>query len=397
MPKRIVITGIGVRCSNARNYLEFIDALKNTIPGQSEITLFNTDKLSSKIACQIQDELRYPELDEDRINRIAFEAIDDLLEEKGIRQLVEDNKESVLLSYASSLSGNSYMMRYIESRKDGNTEDQEQAYIIPNSINHIVKKLGITGPVYTTMSACAAGTAAAGIGIEAIRNERTKIAVIGGSDFLAKFSTVGFHSLSTLAESNCRPFDINRDGINIGEASAFIIFEEYEHAMSRGADIYAEVVGYCVGNDAYHMTSPQPDGDGAYAVMKGAIKDANLDLTDEYIYINAHGTGTRANDEVELKAIQKVFKDNPNVYVSSTKSITGHCLGSAGSIELAAAVASLSNQFIPATAHSENPMETLDNIHIVIDKSISTTVDYVVSNSFAFAGNNSCVILKRYA
>ncbi len=396
MQKRVVITGIGVRCSNAKNYKAFVEALKKVIPGQSEITLFDADKLSSKIACQIQDTLKYCDLDEERINKIAFEAIDDMLEENDNKKIMEENRENILLSYATSLSGNEKMMNYLESTKEGNVENKEFVYMIPYSVTQIVKRLGIKGPVYTTMSACASGTAAAGIALEAIRNGEVEIAVTGGADSLTEFSTVGFHSLSSLDERNCRPFDMNRSGINIGEASAFMIFEEYEHAVGRGAEIYAEVIGYSVRDDAYHMTAPQPDGDGAYMVMSEAMKDAKIQFTDEKVYINAHGTGTRANDEAELKAVNKLFKDNPNVYLSSTKSITGHCLGSAGSIELAAAAASLKEQFIPATAHTENTLQADENIHIVIHKSENVAVDYAVSNSFAFAGNSACIILKKF-
>lgn len=396
MKKRIVITGIGARCSNAKSYEEFVDVLKNVVPGQSKITLFNSEKLSTSVACQIQDGLKYHDLEDERTNKIAYEAIDELLKEKGIKKLLEDNQEDMILSYASSLSGNENMMGYIESTKDGNEENRELAYMIPNSVNKISRKIGIKGPVYTTMAACAAGTAAAGIGIDAIRNDETKVAVIGGADALTLFSTVGFHTIKSLSRGNCRPFDVDRDGINLGEASAFFIFEEYEHAKARNAKIYGEVLGYSAKNDAYHMTSPQPDGDGAYAVMKEAMRDANVEFTDEVIYINTHGTGTVANDEVELKAITRLFDKNPNVYISSTKSITGHCLGAAGSIELAVAAACLSEQFIPGTAHTQHVLETNDNIKIVISKSKEVSVDYVVSNSFAFAGNNACIILKKY-
>lgn len=397
MQKRIVITGIGVRCSNAKNYCTFIEALKKTVPGQSEITLFDSDKLSSKIVCQIKDQLKYCNLNEERLNQIAYEAIDDLMEDKAIKQLIEDNQDNILLSYATSLSGNEYLMSYLESTKEGNTEERKYSYMIPYSVTKIAKRLGIKGPVYTTMSACASGTAATGIAIEAIRRAEVEVAIVGGSDSLTEFSSVGFHSLKSLDESYCRPFDTNRNGINIGEGSAFLVLEEHEHAVLRGAKIYAEVMGYSIRNEAYNMTAPQPDGDGAYEVMKDAILDANIQLTDEKIYINAHGTGTRANDEAELKAIHRLFKGNPNVYLSSTKSITGHCLGAAGSIELAVAATSLYEQFIPATAHTNDPLPTKENIRIIIEKSVEMPVDYVFSNSFAFAGNNSSVILKKYA
>ena len=203
--------------------------------------------------------------------------------------------------------------------------------------------------------------------------------------------------MKSLAEGPCQPFDVDRTGINLGEASAFFIFEELEHAQRRGAVILAEVMGHCSKNEAYHITSPNPKGEGATIAMKGAFADAGVDLSSitEPIYVNMHGTGTVANDTMELLAIEDTFKDN-EVYFSSTKSRTGHCLGAAGSIELAISVLSLEQGKVYATINTQNPVEMPGNIHGIYGDNCKVDFDYVVSNSFAFAGNTSSIVLKKY-
>lgn len=394
MKKRIVITGVGVRCSNAETNEGMVDALRILKEGQCKINLYDTEKLRTNIGCQVQDKLKYEAKCDERTTAIAFEAIDNLYEDKDLQNMIQDNKKDVVFSFATSMSGNQNMMRYVESE---NKEDAEEyVYIVPDFINKVSQKLGVEGPVYTTMSACAAGTAAAGPVIDEIRAGNTEVAIVGGTDALTLFSTVGFSCLKAIAEDKCKPFDVDRNGINLGEASAFVVFEELEHARKRNAKILAEVKGYAMKNEAYHMTSPKPDGEGAYAVMKEALEDAEVELTNEFIYVNAHGTGTDANDSMEMKAIEKLFADNPNVYVSSTKALTGHCLGAAGSIELAISVMVLSHQFVPGTYRTKETIPTLENIKMPLQTLENQKVDYVLSNSFAFAGNTACIVLKRY-
>lgn len=395
MKKRIVITGIGVRSSNAKNTDDLLNALYELREGQCKINLYDTEKLRSDIGCQIRENLIYEQECDERTTAIAFEAIDDLYKDAEVKKMIEENKDNVVLSFATSMSGNQNMMVYVDSEKS--QEDERYVYIVPDFINKIEQKLGVNGPVYTTMSACAAGTAAAGVAIDEIRKGTSNVAIVGGTDALTLFSTVGFSALKAIAEKECKPFAKDRSGINLGEASAFLVFEELEHAKNRGAVIYAEVLGYAAKNEAYHITSPRPDGEGAYIVMKEAMEDAEVEITDENIYVNAHGTGTGANDQMEMKAITKLFERNPNVYVSSTKAITGHCLGAAGSIELAISALALKNQFIPGTYRTEEAIEAMDNIRLPLGKSFDHPVDYVLSNSFAFAGNTACVVLKKYA
>lgn len=390
--KRVVITGIGVKCSLADNYQDLLVNMENKLLGQKQITLFETDDLRTKIGCEIKEVTDRGDYFE-RVTNLALDSINDLEEHFGLKAIVDSLDGEVMLSYSSSLSGNELMMDYLASED----KDNRLIYDIPSFIDKLSRSLGISGPVYTTMSACAAGTAATGVVIDAIRQGEFEVGVVGGSDVLTYFSIAGFNSLKSLAEGPCQPFDIDRTGINLGEASAFFIFEELEHAQRRGATILAEVMGHCSKNEAYHITSPNPKGEGATIAMKGAFADAGLDLSSitEPIYVNMHGTGTVANDSMELLAIEDTFKNN-EVYFSSTKSRTGHCLGAAGSIELAISVLSLEQGMVYATINTQNPVEMPENIHGIYGDNLKVDFDYVVSNSFAFAGNTSSIVLKKY-
>lgn len=390
--KRVVITGIGVKSSLADNYQDLLVNMENKLLGQKQITLFETDDLRTKIGCEIKEVTDRGDYFE-RVTNLALDSINDLEEHFGLKAIVDSLDGEVMLSYSSSLSGNELMMDYLASED----KDNRLIYDIPSFIDKLSRSLGISGPVYTTMSACAAGTAATGVVIDAIRQGEFEVGVVGGSDVLTYFSIAGFNSLKSLAEGPCQPFDIDRTGINLGEASAFFIFEELEHAQRRGATILAEVMGHCSKNEAYHITSPNPKGEGATIAMKGAFADAGLDLSSitEPIYVNMHGTGTVANDSMELLAIEDTFKNN-EVYFSSTKSRTGHCLGAAGSIELAISVLSLEQGMVYATINTQNPVEMPENIHGIYGDNLKVDFDYVVSNSFAFAGNTSSIVLKKY-
>jgi len=392
MRKRIVITGVGLRTSNAYSFNDWVQSMDETMKcGQREITLFNTSQLRTNIAAQIEDELKYKDEPIERPTQIAYEAIDDLLQDESIKKLIEEEDGDVLLSYATSISGNAHVMSSYNF--EGN-EAGKQLYNITDYTTYVRKKLGTHGATYTTMSACAAGTAAAGVVIDAIRLGQSKVAIVGGADGLTYFTAAGFHGLNSLSAESCKPFDVNRKGINLGEGGAFFVFEEYEHAKARGAKLYAEVLGYAVTNEAYHITSPRPDGSGAAQVMREAMEDANIDFPVENIYVNAHGTGTVANDEMELKAITEVFKDYKEVYVGSTKAFTGHCLGAAGCVELATSIATLETNTIMGMPNTEEPMPTQDNIHLVTKPIKDAKIDLIVSNSFAFAGNDACIVLK---
>ena len=296
----------------------------------------------------------------------------------------EQMKDRAAISLATSLMGSEHMINY---EKDENKDSEwllySKAYAMRLAADWRVK-----GGVYTTSSACASGTAALGVAIDLIKEGECDLVLCGGTDHISEISLNGFELLGTLSKDECKPFDEMRDGINIGEGSAFFVIEEYEHAKGRNAHIYGELRGYGLANDAYHITSPDPDGVGALYSMEQAMMGESRDN----VYVNAHGTGTQANDSMEIKAIENSFQGR-TVYVSSTKALTGHCLGAAGSIELAFCLFFLEEGRVPRTVHSACDIEKKENI--TLDFFDDFKVNRILSNSFAFGGNNASVFCVK--
>ena len=261
----------------------------------------------------------------------------------------------------------------------------------------ISKKYDLCGPVFTTSTACAAGTNSIGIAFDSIRYGHTDAMICGGVDPLSRISINGFNALKSLsAQGLVRAFSQERDGLIIGEGAGIVVLEEYEHAIERNASIYGEVVGYAISNDAYHMTTPDPNGGGAIRSIESCIKDAGLDK-EMVDYINAHGTGTVYNDRMEIKAIRDVFGEAAeHLCISSNKGMIGHMLGAAGSIEFIATILSLLHQFVPPTINYESCIEGGEHYEFAPNKWIPRKIEYALSNSFAFAGNGASIMLKRY-
>ena len=384
--RRAVITGIGMLCSVGRNKQEIITNLQEDklnfgvweeMPevkiGKSDIADAPIDQLESL----------------DRIERMAFNTIDEALDDANL--LVDQlNNERVSLSFATSLYG---VEQSFKGLKDAENRGLWYMYT-RRSLTKIAQKYQIKGSTYTTSSACASGTAGAILGYDLIRNDEADIVIVGGTDYMSRLSLHGFNSLQALSGNICRPFDINRDGINIGEGSAFFIVEELEHAKRRGRKWYGEIIGGSLANDAYHMTSPNPTGEGANHAMKVAISEAEINAH-QIDYINAHGTGTNANDGMELAAIEQLFNDETTVdtFVSSTKSRTGHCLGAAGSVELGFCLLAMSNNLQLKTLNTEETIE--DKLGLLNNEGKSKKIEYALSNSFAFAGNIASIVIKK--
>jgi 3-oxoacyl-[acyl-carrier-protein] synthase II len=261
--------------------------------------------------------------------------------------------------------------------------------------NYAKEILGVKGASEIISASCASGTTAAGMALDYIRAGLCDCAVVGGVDSLSIVTAYGFNSLKSLSGGVCNPFDEERDGINIGECGALFLFESLEHAQKRNAKIYCEVAGYALGNDAYHITSPEPNGEGAYNTMKAALDDAGIKATD-IDYINAHGTGTTINDSMETKAIEKLFANvGKNIAVSSTKSLIGHCMGASGAVELASIILSMQyKKYIPMPNLKKNILNA-ENIQ-VSNKTFDLNIDYAISNSFAFSGNSAALIVKSF-
>jgi 3-oxoacyl-[acyl-carrier-protein] synthase II len=254
---------------------------------------------------------------------------------------------------------------------------------------------GLRGPRSTVVTACSSSATSVGYAADLIRYGRAEMMLAGGSDAMCRLTFAGFNSLRALDEMPCRPFDAMRRGISLGEGAAFLLLEEMGHALDRGAKIYAEFAGYGISCDAYHMTAPDSDGDGAVRAITSALEDAGL-APETVDYINAHGTGTQYNDLVETVAIKRVFGDRAYLLpVSSTKSMIGHCLGAAAGLEAVATVLAICHQTAPPTIHYQNRDAQCD-LDYVPNQASHRVIRVALSNSFAFGGNNTAILLKQF-
>lgn len=395
--ERVVITGIGIITSNGNDTDEF---LKNSLEGKSGIvpcSLFDARNLKTEYVGQIQKEMPYmtdtpDELE--RINYIMESAISQMLNDSNISpDEIASLGDRAYLSLATSLAPNGRIMGFIKDTNEGRKQP-EWLLQIPTFVPWVKERCGIQGGCYTTMAACASGSTSAGIGYDLIKENKADLVIVGGADSMTEFSCVGFHSLKALSNRVCKPFDKDRDGISIGEAGAFLVFETLEHAKKRNAKIYSEVFGYGINNDAYHITSPDPEGKGAIASMEMAIKESNVNPS-EVDLINAHGTGTQINDLMECGAIQRFLGDNKSTYVFSNKGMVGHCLAAAGVVELAATALCIKNKCVMPNVNVTETMEEFRS-GFFVDKAYETEIKYALSNSFAFAGNTASILIGAY-
>lgn len=394
--RRAVVTGIGVIASNGTGKREFFENSLRGKSGLKKCTLFDAGRLRTEYVGQI-DESGFPYLtekpsDKERICYIMEKALDEAFSDAGLTpEDISGYEEKAYLAFATSLASNGRMIKYISDEREGKNEP-EWLVQIPSFVPWIKKRCGIKGGCYTTMAACAAGTTAAGIAYDLIRTGKADFVVCGGADPLTEFSCKGFNVLKSLSGEQCRPFDKERDGINIGEGAAFFMVETLESARKRNARIYGEILGYGINNDAYHMTSPSPAGDGAIASMNMAAAHTDIGFGD-ISYINAHGTGTRLNDAMEVYAISQCFgEENRDLYVSTNKSMIGHCLAAAGAIEMASALLCLKNGKITPNIRIKNKMENCEKYNFPTEP-IELEFFYALSNSYAFAGNTASILL----
>ena len=264
---------------------------------------------------------------------------------------------------------------------------------------HISIKYGFRGPNYSVVSACATSNHAFGDAFKMIQSGLADVIIAGGCEAaITEMSIAGFSNMKALSKNNdintaSRPFDKKRDGFVMGEGAGILVLESYEHATKRKANILAEIAGYGASGDAFHITSPDPEGKGAKLAILNALKDAKI-KEDDIQYINAHGTSTPYNDKVESKVIKEVFKNNyKNIFVNSTKSMTGHLLGAAGGIEAVATILSMKNNFLHPTINYTNPDPDC-TLNYIPNKGISAKVNYALSNNFGFGGHNSVIVFK---
>lgn len=391
MARRVVITGIGITCCLGDGIDEVAYNLEQGISGLKKGNYFDINSFDEVYFGKCRD--NGTELtdfkDLEKIEEMAIRTINQCLEDGQLKKEdIAQLNARLGLSLSTSLAGIDHVIKSVESSENKG----EWVLYCRRLMSSIMAKIGIGGTCYTTSSACAAGTAGAGVAFDMIRNDSADIFLVGGVDHLSLFSIMGFNSLNTISGEICKPFDSKRDGINLGEGACFFIFEELNHALKRSAAIYGEVLGYGLGNDAYHMTSPDPKGTAAKHAIYMAMKEAEIGK-EENIYINAHGTGTQNNDSMELGAIKEIWK-NEKIFVSSTKSRTGHCLGAAGSIELAVALCALKFKQAYPTIHSD--LDMISDNDIIKGKNFKGDFSYALSNSFAFAGHAASVLIGEW-
>ena len=412
-PRRVVVTGMGALTPIGNTLNQFWDGLISGTSGSNNITHFDATKFKTKFACEVKgyDPLDFFEKKEvrryDKFTQyaliVAKEAIEDA---KLVESKVNNDKVGVI--WGAGIGGLETFQNEVLNFAEGDGTPRYNPFFIPKMIPDIAPglisiKYGFHGPNFATVSACASSANAIIDGLNYIRMGYSDIIVAGGSEAPITISGIaGFNAMHALSTRNddpltaSRPFDRDRDGFVLGEGGGALILEEYEHAKTRGAKMYAEVSGFGLSSDAYHMTAPHPDGKGAIKVMKHCLDDAKLNPS-EIDLINMHGTSTSLGDIAETKAVKEVFQEDVyNLNINSTKSMTGHLLGAAGAIEGISCILSMNNSMVPPTINHFNRDENIDpKLNLTFSKPQKKEVNASLSNTFGFGGHNACVIFKK--
>jgi 3-oxoacyl-[acyl-carrier-protein] synthase II len=412
--KRVVVTGMGALTPLGNNVNDYWDHLVNGVSGADMITLFNAAKFKTRFACEIKGFEPTNFLDRkesrkiDRFAQIALVASDQAVMDAGIsKDNVDTNRVGVV--FASGIGGLITFQEEVMNFAKGDGTPRFNPFFIPKMIldiaaGHISMRHGFRGPNFAVVSACASSTNAIMEAYNLIRLGKADIILAGGTESVISEAGVGgFNAMKALSERNedpktaSRPYDKDRDGFVMGEAAGVIVLEDLDHAVKRGAGIYCEIAGAGATADAHHITAPHPEGLGAKNVMLVALEDAGMGPGD-IDYINTHGTSTPLGDIAEVKAIVDVFGEHAyTLNISSTKSMTGHCLGAAGVIEAIACVMSVKSDCIPPTInHFTDDPELDTRLNFTFNKSQQRTVGAALSNTFGFGGHNACVIVKKY-
>jgi len=412
MKRRVVVTGLGLVTALGNDVPSTWNALMNCQSGADYISRFDTERFSVKFACEVKnfDPLSFLDKKEARrmgaFTHFALAASDEAMKHSGLK-IDESNAENVG-TYISSGIGDFWAIEREHDKLLKSGPDRVSPFFIVSAIVNLAAgnvsiRHGAKGPNSATATACSAGAHAIGDSFRMIERGDADAMICGGAESaITPMSVAGFASMRALSTRNdepqraSRPFDAERDGFVIGEGAGILILEELEFAKARGANILAEIVGYGMSGDAFHVTMPDETGSGAIRVMQKAINDAGIS-PDDVEYINAHGTSTPYNDKFETMAIKRVFGDHAKngLAVSSTKSMTGHALGAAGGIEAVISVMSMTENKLAPTINYEFPDPDCD-LDYVPNVPRDAEVNYVLSNSFGFGGTNACLIFKRY-
>lgn len=412
--KRIVVTGIGALTPIGNSLDAYWDSLINGVSGADMITQFDASKFKTRFACEIKgfDATQFMDRKEarklDRFAQIALVASDQAVADAGITENNVDH-DRVGVIFASGIGGLNTFSEEVTNFVQGDGTPRFNPFFIPKMIldiaaGQISMKHGFRGPNFAVVSACASSTNAMVTAMDNLKLGKADIIITGGAESVIGAAGIGgFNAMKAMSERNddpktaSRPYDKDRDGFIMGEASGVLVLEELEHAKKRGAKIYCEVVGGGATADAYHLTAPHPDGLGAKNVMIAALRDAGMQPSD-IDYINTHGTSTPLGDIAETKAITSVFGEHAySLNISSTKSMTGHCLGAAGVIEAIACIQSVIHDIVPPTInHFTDDPELDSRLNFTFNKAQKRTINAALSNTFGFGGHNACVIVKKY-
>lgn len=411
MKRRVVVTGLGLVTACGNDVPSTWSALMKGESGADYIKKFDAEKYSARFACEVKDfdPLNFLEKKEARrmgaFTHFALAASDEAVRHSGL--VIDDSNAEMVGTYISSGIGDFWAIEREHEKLLNSGPDRVSPFFIVSAIVNLAAgnvsiRHGAKGPNSATATACSAGAHAIGDSFRIIERGDADAMICGGAESaITPMSVAGFASMRALSTRNddpqhaSRPFDAERDGFVIGEGAGLLILEELEFAKARGANILAEIVGYGMSGDAFHVTMPDETGSGAIRVMERALKDAGIS-PDKIGYINAHGTSTPYNDKFETLAIKKVFGENAaNIPVSSTKSMTGHALGAAGGLEAVFAVKAIQENVLPPTINYQVPDPECD-LDYIPNAPRPAEVEYVLSNNFGFGGTNACLIFKRF-
>ena len=412
-PRRVVITGLGALTPIGNTLTTYWEGLLSGTSGAGPISYFDPSLFKTQFACELKNFNPLDHFDRkesrkyDRFAQYALVSVAEAIEDAKL-PLETIDKDRVGVIWGAGIGGLETFQNEVLNFAEGNQNPRFNPFFIPKMIADIAPglisiKYGFRGPNFATVSACASASNAMIDALNYIRLGFSDVIVTGGSEAaVTKAGIGGFNAMHALSKRNddpktaSRPFDKDRDGFVLGEGAGALILESYEHAINRGATIYAELAGGGLSADAHHMTAPHPEGLGAIKVMENCLKDAEINATEVDI-INMHGTSTPLGDIAESNAIVKVFENHAyKMNINSTKSMTGHLLGAAGAIEAIASIMSIKHSVVPPTINHTTPDEGIDQkINFTFGKSQKRTVNIALSNTFGFGGHNACVLFKK--
>jgi len=403
MKRRTAITGMGTINAVGHSIEDFSEGMFAGRCGIRKVTRFDTNAFSCHLAGEVAKQNMEPGLDPEltkqisRCDILGLAAAREAIADAGLNQEGFD-RDRIGVVLGGGAGGMSSWEKYRRARWLGQ-ERPDPSLLLPYATctltDLIAGQYGFTGFRSTICTACSSSATAIGYGFDLIQSHTQDMVIVGGSEALSELTFAGFHSLRLMDSGFCRPFDKNRRGLSLGEGAAILVLEDYAHARARGATIYAEVLGYATNCDATHMTAP--DRKGMSNVMTHALERSSIDIH-RVDYINAHGTATPANDKIETAAIKDAFGEqlSRRLVVSSTKSMTGHCLGAAGAIEAIATILALYKQTLPPTIHLEE-RDPLCDLDYVPNRARKGDISIALKNSFAFGGNNTSIVFNRSA